>query len=189
MTVNRFNAHCFSHTSKFILDSIWKERSVNQHLLLFIAHGGMHAKCFLQVCWPVFHATIVVQLLSHVRIFCDPMNCCPSGFSVHGISQTRILEWIVISSSRDLPDPGIKPTSPALAGRFFITEPSGKPFHGTINLLKSCPSKIPKHISKVIKNIITIYLDAKNICKVCQVFPLHLLTEKNFPSTFVIRKK
>ena len=30
----------------------------------------------------------------------------------------------------DLPDPGIKPLSPAspeLAGRFFITEPSGKP--------------------------------------------------------------
>ena len=30
----------------------------------------------------------------------------------------------------DLPDPGIKPTSlstPALAGRFFTTEPSGKP--------------------------------------------------------------
>ena len=27
----------------------------------------------------------------------------------------------------DLPDPGIEPTSPALAGRFFITEPPGKP--------------------------------------------------------------
>ena len=27
----------------------------------------------------------------------------------------------------DLPDPGIKPTSPALTGVFFITEPPGKP--------------------------------------------------------------
>ena len=27
----------------------------------------------------------------------------------------------------DLPNPGIKPTSPALAGRFFTTEPLGKP--------------------------------------------------------------
>ena len=26
----------------------------------------------------------------------------------------------------DLPNPGIKPTFPALAGRFFTTEPSGK---------------------------------------------------------------
>jgi len=33
-------------------------------------------------------------------------------------------------SPRDLPDPGIKPrslASPALAGRFFTTEPPGKP--------------------------------------------------------------
>ena len=28
---------------------------------------------------------------------------------------------------RDLPGPGIKPVSPALAGRFFTTEPPGKP--------------------------------------------------------------
>ena len=27
----------------------------------------------------------------------------------------------------DPPDPGIEPTSSALAGRFFTTEPSGKP--------------------------------------------------------------
>jgi len=27
----------------------------------------------------------------------------------------------------DLPDPGIGPASPALAGRFFSTEPPGKP--------------------------------------------------------------
>ena len=31
------------------------------------------------------------------------------------------------SSLGDLPDPGIKPASPALAGGFFTTEPPGKP--------------------------------------------------------------
>ena len=31
---------------------------------------------------------------------CDPMDCSLSGSSVHGISQARILEWVVISSSR-----------------------------------------------------------------------------------------
>ena len=31
-------------------------------------------------------------------------------------------------SSGDLPDPGIEPESPALAGRFFTVEPPGKPF-------------------------------------------------------------
>ena len=31
---------------------------------------------------------------------CDFMNCSPPGSSVHGISQTRILEWFAISFSR-----------------------------------------------------------------------------------------
>ena len=30
----------------------------------------------------------------------DPMNCNPPGSSVHGIFQTRILEWVAISYSR-----------------------------------------------------------------------------------------
>ena len=43
------------------------------------------------------------------------------GSSVHGVLQARILEWVAIPSSGDLPDPGIKPTSlssPVLAGGF-----------------------------------------------------------------------
>ena len=27
---------------------------------------------------------------------CDPMDCDPPGYSVHGIFQARILEWIAI---------------------------------------------------------------------------------------------
>ena len=50
------------------------------------------------------------------------MNCSTPGFSVHGISQARILEWVSMSSPGDLPNPGIEPTSPALAGGFFTTE-------------------------------------------------------------------
>ena len=38
--------------------------------------------------------------------------------------------------SGDLPDPGIKPASPALAGRLFTTTPPGKPnyTHSTYNI-------------------------------------------------------
>ena len=54
------------------------------------------------------------------------MDCKPPGFSVHRVSQARILESVVISFSTDLPNPGMKPTPPALAGRFFTTEPLGK---------------------------------------------------------------
>ena len=31
---------------------------------------------------------------------CDPLDCRPPGYSVHGIFQARILKWIVISFSR-----------------------------------------------------------------------------------------
>jgi len=57
------------------------------------------------------------------------MNCSPLGSSVYGTSQTTILEWLPFPSPGDLPDPGIKPVSlasPALAGRFFTTQPPGK---------------------------------------------------------------
>ena len=40
------------------------------------------------------------------------MDCSPPGSSVHGIPQAKILEWVAMPSSRDLPNPGIKPTSP-----------------------------------------------------------------------------
>ena len=43
---------------------------------------------------------VLVQLLSCVQLFCDPMDCSPPGSSVHGISQARILEWVAISFSR-----------------------------------------------------------------------------------------
>ena len=43
---------------------------------------------------------IVVQSLSCVELFLDPMDCNPSGSSVHGISQARILEWVAVSFSR-----------------------------------------------------------------------------------------
>ena len=37
---------------------------------------------------------------SHVLLFCEPMDYSLPGFSVHGVSQARILEWVAISLSR-----------------------------------------------------------------------------------------
>ena len=42
---------------------------------------------------------------------CDPMDCGLPVSSVHGILQARILEWVAMPSSVDLPDPGIEPES------------------------------------------------------------------------------
>ena len=64
----------------------------------------------------------------------DPMNGSLPVSSVHRIFQARILEWIVaISYIRDLPNSGIEPVSPSLAGKFFTTEPPGKPVFVNIN--------------------------------------------------------
>ena len=55
---------------------------------------------------------------------CDPMDLRLPGFSVHGIFLARILEWVVMPFSRDLPNPGIKPMSlmsPVLADGLFTT--------------------------------------------------------------------
>ena len=35
---------------------------------------------------------------------CSPMDYCPPSSSVHGILQARILEWVAIFLSRDLPN-------------------------------------------------------------------------------------
>ena len=42
----------------------------------------------------------VIHQLSYVWLFCDPMDCSPPGSSLHGISQSRILECIAMPSSR-----------------------------------------------------------------------------------------
>ena len=55
------------------------------------------------------------------------MDCSLPGSSVLGISQARILERAASSFSRESFLQGIGPTSHALAGWLFTTEPSGKP--------------------------------------------------------------
>ena len=44
-----------------------------------------------------------------------------------GFPRQEYWSGLPFPSPGDLPDPGIKPKSPALAGRFFTTEPPGKP--------------------------------------------------------------
>jgi len=51
---------------------------------------------------------------------CDPMDNSPLGSSVHEILQTRILEWVTMSSSRGS-SPPTSLMSLALAGRLFTT--------------------------------------------------------------------
>ena len=41
-----------------------------------------------------------MKSLSHVWLFATPIDCSLPGSSIHGIFQTRVLEWVAISFSR-----------------------------------------------------------------------------------------
>ena len=60
-----------------------------------------------------FSSAVGCVLSRQCPTLCDPMDCSPPGSSVHGILQARVLERVAIPSSRDLPNPDIKPVSPA----------------------------------------------------------------------------
>ena len=47
----------------------------------------------------------MLSLLSHVRIFCNPVDCAPQVPLSMGILQARILEWVVMPSSRGSSQP------------------------------------------------------------------------------------
>ena len=57
-------------------------------------------------------------------ILCDPLNCSPQGFSVHGILQARILKWV---------------TNHSLLQRIFLTQGSNLGFLHSSAILTSEP--------------------------------------------------
>ena len=72
------------------------------------------------------------------------MDSSPPNSSVHGISQARMLKWVVISSSRGSSRPRDQIHISHLAGRFFTAKPLGKPLrYGCCCcclVAKSCPT-------------------------------------------------
>ena len=55
-----------------------------------------------------------------------PTLCDLMDYTVHGILQARILEWVASLSPEDLPNPGIEPRSPAMQADFSPAKPQGK---------------------------------------------------------------
>ena len=73
----------------------------------------MHSKV-TQVCVCVcVYEKMKVLITQSCLTLCDPMNYSPPGSSVHGILQTRILEWVAIIFSRGIFSTlGLKPGLP-----------------------------------------------------------------------------
>ena len=77
------------------------------------------------------------KLLSHVRL-CNAMN-----YTVQGILQASILEWVAFPDSRGYPNPGIKPRSPALQVDSLPAETQWKPKNTRVGSLALLQRIIP----------------------------------------------
>ena len=86
--------------------------------------------CFLCVC---------VLVARSCPTLCDPTNCRPPGFSVHGILQARTLEWIAIPFSRGSSWPRDRTLVSCIAGRLFTVWATGKSLH-FLNVFKMSSS-------------------------------------------------
>ena len=89
---------------------------------------------FLFFFFPLSYSKAILSpthacMLSLQSCLCDPMDYSPSGSSVHGILQGRILEWGAMPSSKGSSwsrDGRGTLASPALAGRLFTTSTDGE---------------------------------------------------------------
>ena len=67
------------------------------------------------------------HLVSRVRLYMAPWTVAlQARLSMEFLGQED-KSGLSFPPPGDLPDPGMEPTSPALAGGFFTTEPPGKP--------------------------------------------------------------
>ena len=62
---------------------------------------GSFTSAALAVRFLTATSTVRVLVAQSCLTLSDPMDCSPPGFSVHGIVQARILEWVSISLSRE----------------------------------------------------------------------------------------
>ena len=68
--------------------------------------------------------------------------CNPMDYTVHGIIQASILEWVAFPSPGDLPNPGIELRSPTLQVDSLPDEARGKPaVFGAFHFLYKTSSK------------------------------------------------
>ena len=80
------------------------------------------------VYWDLIPLCVCVRVLSIVQLFATPWTVAHQAPLSMGFSRQEHWSGLPFPPPGDLPDSGIKPASPALAGGFFTTEPPGKPY-------------------------------------------------------------
>ena len=75
-----------------------------------------------------YPTVVCAQLLSHVQVFETPWTIAYQTPLSLGSPRQEYWSRLPFLSPGDLPNTGIEPESPALAGRFFTTEPPEKSY-------------------------------------------------------------
>ena len=66
--------------------------------------------------------SLTAQLLSYFQLFCNHMTVAHQAPLSMGYTKQEHESGLPFPSPGDLPDPGIEPAFPALAGEFFTTD-------------------------------------------------------------------
>ena len=75
---------------------------------------------------------VKVKSLSHVRLFATLWTVAHQAPLSMGFSRQEYWSALLSPSPGDIPDPGIKPRSPALQADSLPSEPPGKPIFANI---------------------------------------------------------
>ena len=71
---------------------------------------------------------VSVCVLSHIRLFATPWTVAHHAPLSIRFSRQEYWSGLLFPPPGNLPDPGIEPRSPESAGKFFTSEPPGKPW-------------------------------------------------------------
>ena len=83
------------------------KKQTNKQTKPLSAHiTGSNQKIYGGVIDLVTGLYVPAKLLQSCPTLCDPMDYSPPSYSVHGILQARILQWVAIPSSRGSSQPG-----------------------------------------------------------------------------------
>ena len=89
---------------------------------------SLSALCDSDLCTIALQSPLLMEFSrqEYWKVKVKVLQLCPTlcylvGYTVHGILQARILEWVAFPFSRDLPNSGTEPRSPALQADFFTS--------------------------------------------------------------------
>ena len=80
----------------------------------------------------VIFLACVLSHFSHVRLFETLWSIAHEAPLSMGFPRQEFWSGLPFPSPGDLPNPGVEPVSPALAGGFFTTKPPGKPTYNYV---------------------------------------------------------